>query len=203
VRRALTRSENSMSAMVRSRPTRRGGRRRWRRRNATKGARCEETLPAEGADCDRHADSDGDCPANSGARRDSHATAAATATRWPRSCGAPAHAAPDRDERQPGRTRRGRRRPAAAGRTACRRARAASRPPRTSAAAHMPSPAARRAGCAANQHLRANITTMIDSCESVATARKSVISNLMAGTAAGQSEHGQRPAGYSRPPTRW
>ena len=85
VRRALTRSENSMSAMVRSRPTRRGGRRRGRRRNATEGARREEALPA-GADCDPARRQRRRLPRQLRRRRDGHATVAATATRWPRSC---------------------------------------------------------------------------------------------------------------------
>ena len=42
---------------------------------------------------------------------------------------------------------------------------------------------------------------MNDSCEGVATTRKSVISNPMAGADDGQREDVQRPARYSRPPT--
>ena len=136
-----TRSENSMSGHgeVAANEAWRG--RRGRRRNTTEGARCEEALPAGSADCDRHADSDGDCPANRPAptrHRRGDGNALPHIMCGPSAC----RARPRRAT--PGRTRRGRRCSAPAGRPARRRARAASRPPRTSAAAHGPSPEACR-----------------------------------------------------------
>ena len=102
--------------------------RRGRRRNRTEGARCKEAVPAGSADCDRHADSDGDCPRQ---------RPAPTPPPWRRKRVAPHHVRPSACRARPrrgtqGRTRRGRRCSAPAGRPARRRARAASRPPRTS-----------------------------------------------------------------------
>ena len=139
--------------------------RHGRRRNTTEGARCEEALPAGSADCDRHADNDGDCPTNLRRRRDGDATDVAMATL------APDHVrprAPRRDEREHRRARGEdadlQRRPAVGvPASACRE-------PYAAHVGHStrPSPDAPRAGCGADHYLRVTITTMNDSCESVA-----------------------------------
>ena len=61
--------------------------RRGRRRNRTEGARCKEAVPAGSADCDRHADNDGDCPRQ---------RPAPTPPPWRRKRVAPHHVRPER-----------------------------------------------------------------------------------------------------------